>query len=246
MDGRSIEQAYREFLAAASADDNVVGVVLSGSRGAGVFVTERSDFDVFVILRLPDDRWRFEYASPVEMVSMTIEEFRRYALPGGRDAWNRPAFLYAKVEIDRLDGAIGQIVERKRRLTTEEARTIASEALDDYINTLFRSLRNLEAGRDLEGRLDAIESVSPLLTTAFALDGRVRPFNKWLRHELEREPLGIEGLLDRIARILGTPEPGELRAAFREMERHARARGHGSVVDSWEPNLRWLRGGDPS
>jgi hypothetical protein len=26
------------------------------------------------------------------------------------------------------------------------------------------------------------------------------------------------------------------------MERLARAGGHGAVVDSWEPNLAWLRG----
>ena len=30
------EQAYRAFLDAAATDENVVGVVLSGSRGAGI------------------------------------------------------------------------------------------------------------------------------------------------------------------------------------------------------------------
>ncbi len=133
----------------------MVGVVLSGSRGAGVFVTDRSDFDVFVVTREPDDRWAFVYGSAVEMVALTLDAFETYALPGGHDAWNRPAFLYAKVEIDRLDGAIGRIVERKRRLTPDEATPIAAESLDDYINALLRSLRNLEAGRELEGRLDA-------------------------------------------------------------------------------------------
>ena len=197
---------------------------------------------MFVIVRRPDDRWRFVYASPVEMVAMTIEEFESYALPGARDGWNRPAFLLARVEIDRLDGAIGRIVERKRRLTPDEARRIAGESLDDYMNTLLRSLKNLEAGRDLEGRLDAIESLSPLLTTAFALDGRVRPFNKWLRHDLGREPLTMDGLLERVERIVQHPGPDEQRAMFRDVERHARARGHGSGVDDWEPNVPWLRG----
>ena len=237
-----IERAYRAFLESAAADENVVGVVLSGSRGAGVFVTDRSDFDVFVVTREPDDRWPFVYGSAVEMVALTLDSFETYALPGGRDAWNRPAFLFAKVEIDRLDGAIGRIVERKRRLTPDEAKTIAAESLDDYINTLLRSLRNLEAGRELEGRLDAAETIPPLLTTAFALEGRVRPFNKWLRHDLEREPLAIEGLLPRIDRIRRDADPGEQRALFRDMERHARAGGHGAAVDSWEPNVGWLRG----
>ncbi len=36
-------------------DENVVGVVLFGSRGKGAFVTEASDWDVFVVVReLPD------------------------------------------------------------------------------------------------------------------------------------------------------------------------------------------------
>jgi predicted nucleotidyltransferase len=38
-------------------DDNVVGVVVFGSRGKGAFVTERSDWDVFVVVREKrDDR----------------------------------------------------------------------------------------------------------------------------------------------------------------------------------------------
>jgi hypothetical protein len=240
-----IERAYRAFLASAAADENVVGVVLSGSRGAGAFVTDRSDFDVFVVTREPDDRWAFVYGSAVEMVALTLDAFETYALPGGRDAWNRPAFLFAKVEIDGLDGAIGRIVERKRRLTPDEAKTIAAESLDDYINALLRSLRNLEAGREVEGRLDAAETIPPLLTTAFALEGRVRPFNKWLRYDLEREPLAIEGLLSRIDRIRRDADLAEQRAMFRDIERRARARGHGAAVDSWEPNNGWLRGESP-
>lgn len=207
-------------------------------------MTDTSDFDVFVIVRQPDDQWRYVYAAPVEMVTLTVADFDSYGLPGGRDGWNRPAFLFARVEIDRLDGTIGHIVERKRRLTPAEAQHIARESLDDYINALYRSLKNLEASRDLEGRLDAIESLSPLLTTAFALDGRVRPFNKWLRHDLGREPLTMDGLLPRVERIARDSGTDEQRAMFRDIERHARASGHDAGIDSWEPNVAWLRGED--
>ena len=55
------------------------------------------------------------------------------AMPGtGRRSSSR------SVEIDRLDGGIGRLVERKRRLTPDEATTIADESLDDYINALLR------------------------------------------------------------------------------------------------------------
>jgi len=235
-------RAYQVFLDSAAADENVVGVVLSGSQVAASFVTDKSDFDVFVVLREPGDRWPFVRGSAVEVVAMTLGEFEGYALPGSAAAWNQPAFLNARVELDRLGGGIGRIVDRKRSLTSEEAAAIGEESLGAYTNSLYRSLRNLEAGRRFAGRLDAAESVSPLLTAVFALEGRVRPFNKWLLHELDRLPLAIPALADRAERIAREGDPGEQRAMFREVERQARAAGHGAVVDGWAPDVAWLRG----
>ena len=79
-------------------------------------MTATSDFDVFVIVRRADDRWRYVSASSVEMVALTLEDFESYGLPGGRDAWNRPAFLFARVEIDSLDG--GGRAERRAEAST--------------------------------------------------------------------------------------------------------------------------------
>ena len=177
-----------------------------------------------MIVRRADDRWPYVSASSVEMVALTLEDFESYGLPGGRDAWNRPAFLFAHVEIDKLDGVVNGIVDRKRRLTPDEAQRIAGESLDDYINALYRSLRNFEAGRDLEGHLDAIESLSPLLATAFALDGRVRPFNKWLRYDLGREPLTMDRLLELVDGSPTIREPTCNGRCSARSERHARAR----------------------
>ena len=105
--------------------------------------------------------------------------------------------------------------------------------------------RRRRRDRRNEGRLDASETIPPLLTTAFALEGRVRPFNKWLRYDLEREPLAIEGLVERIDRIRRDADLAEQRAMFRDVERLAREAGHGAAVDSWEPNVAWLRGENP-
>ena len=38
------------LLAEAREDENVIGVVVFGSRGKGAFVTEGSDWDVFVVV----------------------------------------------------------------------------------------------------------------------------------------------------------------------------------------------------
>jgi hypothetical protein len=242
----AIEETYRDFLARAAADANVVGVVLSGSRGAGALVTDASDFDVFVLVREATDAWPFVYGAEIEAVTLTLDRFETYAMPGDVAAWNRPAFLFARVEIDTLDGEIERLLEQKRRLTPDEAAKIAGDALDDYINSLYRSLRNLEAGRDLEGRLDAADTIPALLTVAFALDGRVRPFNKWLRHALAREALSFGDVAEDADRMHRDPTPAVQREVFRRVEAHARARGHDAAIDSWQPNVAWLRGEDPA
>ena len=242
---RGTSLAYADLLERARADPNVVGVLVVGPTAAGVFVTERSDIDCYVVTRTADASWSTPHGSPVEVWPMTLEAFRVHALEGDPDAWNRPTFLRTRVDLDRLDGEIERIVERKRSLANDEARRLASTALDDYINSLYRSLRNLEAGRPLEGRLDAIESIGPLLTTVFALDGRVRPFNKWLIAELEDRPVSVAELLGFVEGIARDADPSVQRRAFRAVEAAARRAGLGAVVDGWEPDVTWLRSGDP-
>ena len=242
------EAAYRELLDRARRDPAVVGVVVFGSRATGPYAGADSDVDCFVVV---DDApqaartWQTPHGSLVEAWAMTLQAFRAHALPGDAAAWNRPALIRARVDLDKLDGEIGRIVDRKRRLEPEEARALAATALDDAINSIYRALRNLEGGRELGGRLDALESIGPLLATAFALEGRVRPFNKWLTFELETEPLrtpAFAGLMGWLTAFIGDPTADRVRAAFRLIEGPARAAGHGAVVDGWEPDVAWLRG----
>jgi hypothetical protein len=242
-DPEAAAAAYADLLRRTEADPSVVGLVLAGSRGFDAYVTDATDYDVYIVLRGGDLMpWRTPHGSFVETWPMTLETFRDHALSGPADAWNRPTFLGAQVVIDKLEGDIARIVDRKRFLTAQEAHAIAAASLDDYINSLYRSLRGLEAGRDLEGRLDGLESLSPMLTTVFAFESRVRPFNKWLRHEVAARPLAIDGLIELVDRIATDPAPAAQREAFRLIEAAARARGHAGVVDSWEPDVDWLRG----
>lgn len=173
---------------------------------------------------------------------MTVDAFRSHALAGSPDPWNRPAFLGVRIDLDRTGGELDRLIAAKASLAPEEARKLAAAALDNYLNSLYRSLRNLENGRDLEGRLDAQGSIGPCLAAAFAFEGRVRPFNKWLRFELERRPLAIEGLLEAVDAVTSRPTAATQRTLFRLMERASREVGHGAVVDGWEPDVDWLRG----
>lgn len=239
------DDVFREVLARAEGDPNVLGLIVFGSRGAGIFVTDRSDYDAFVVLREPDMSWRTDHGEPVELVPISLDEFEAYALPGSAWAWNRPSFLRARVVLDRLDGAIGRMVERKTRLDQDEIAAVAPEALDGYMNALYRSLRNAEGGRSLAARLDAGDSVGPLLSFLFAIDGRVRPFAKYLDVEAADRPLAIPDLPSRLASLLAAPDPAAQRALFRDVEVVARHRGFDAVVDGWEPDVPWLRGKGP-
>jgi hypothetical protein len=107
---------------------------------------------------------------------------------------------------------------------------------------LYRSLRNIEGGREIEGRLDAAESMSPFLATAFALEGQVRPFNKWLRHDLDREPLELADLPDRVDRIRRDGDPDQQRALFRDLERLARGSATVPVSIAGSSTWGWLLG----
>ena len=235
-------EAYGRLVARARADPNVEGVVLVGSRALEAFVTAHSDFDVFVVVAKHDAGWRrSERGGALDVVPVSVEEFERHALPGSGSEWNRPAFVDARVDFDR-HARVGSIVDRKRQLSAEEAHEIASAALDDYINALYRSLKNQRDGRHRAGRLDAAESIGPLLTTLFALDRRVRPWNKYLRLEVERRPLLVPHVLDRVDVILASGDPEAQRSLFREVEANARDHGCGELIDSWQPDIPFLRG----
>lgn len=234
-------EAYEALLTRARSDPNVVGVVLVGSQAPG-FVTSHSDFDVFVILGEHHPGWqRSDRAEPIDVVPVTVEEFERHALPGSSTAWNQPAFVDARVDLDR-DGRITPIVDRKRTLTADEADSIVRSSLDDYINSLYRSLKNGRDGRTLASRLDAADSIAPLLALLFGLRRRVRPWNKYLVLEVERRPLPVERVLERIEAIVASADPETQRSLFRDVEAAARARDFGSVIDSWEPDVAFFRG----
>jgi hypothetical protein len=136
---------------------------------------------------------------------------------------------------------------REAKLPPQVEHSLAEEKLDDYVNSYFRSAKSHRLGLAIEARLDAAESIPPLLDMLFALYGRVRPFNKHLRLELETQPLGgdiwaVEVLLPRLETILAAGDLGEQQRLFRDVEALARRHDLGHVIDGWEPDVAGLRG----
>jgi hypothetical protein len=68
---------------------------------------------------------------------------------------------------------------------------LEADLLDGYVNMAFRALKSDRDGRPLERRLDAAESVHWWLDVVFTLEGRVRPYNKYLAWELREHPLSV-------------------------------------------------------
>ncbi|GAA1768087.1 nucleotidyltransferase domain-containing protein [Luedemannella helvata] len=221
-----------QVLARAAADPGVRGVILTGSRARGT-QTARSDFDVTVVVAEQARPWRHSTRTgTLDEVVCTVE-----ALADTSVHWRRYSFRGAKVLLDRLSGGIAELVDRQATLTAEEAVPLARANLDAYINQLYRCVKSRRDGLADAALLDEQESLPWLLETVFALHGRLRPYNKYLRWELENFPLP-----DPWSVVL---MPDQVRLAplclFPAVESLARRRGHADVLDGWGSDIELIR-----
>jgi hypothetical protein len=225
----------------------VLGVFLIGSQSREGFADESSDYDAGVVVRDAalaafDAEWPYRRGDAVEVMSSTLEGLRAHAELGTPSEWARYQYVHAKVLLDKT-GGVSAVLAEKARLP--EPRTVAAEAIDAFVNSAYRSLRNRARGLERAAKLDAAESIPFLLTAVFALEGRVRPWNKYLEWELREHPLtesewAAASFLERLDRLPNAA--AELHAMFVDLERVARRRGFGEVIDGWEPDVAWLRG----
>ncbi|MFG1993603.1 hypothetical protein ACGFJ7_26850 [Actinoplanes sp. NPDC048988] len=127
---------------------------------------------------------------------------------------------------------------------------VEHDRFDGWLNFAYRALKNDRDGRSLERRLDAAESMPWLLDVIFTLEGRVRPYNKYLPWELRRHPLTRwpgEKLLPLLTATLAG-DPAAIRAAFQRVEESCAAFDSRltvpvltPVIESWGDELRILR-----
>jgi nucleotidyltransferase-like protein len=230
--------SFDELLEVARSREEVVGLYVFGSRGRDFMVDERSDWDVCVVLADAEARDAFDLEFPyshgaqVEIVSATLDGLRTISSEHGRYA-----AAHADVVLDKTGGELTRVVAGLESLPSGRRDAIVREALDDYVNQTYRSLR-------YGTRLDAVEAIPNALRTIFALEDRVRPYNKYLEWELRHHPLEgwtADELLPLLDRVL-TGEPEAQHDLFNRIEPAAREAGFGDVVDGWEPDVAWLRG----
>jgi hypothetical protein len=216
-------------------DENVVGLVTFGSRARDTYVTEKSDWDVYVVVRKAREDRPFRRGESIETIEVTLDELRnpprthRYHL-----AWLEP-------QLDKT----GEVAEALSAATSVDPAS-AAQPLDAYVNSYYRSAKNARVGLELGSLLDAQESIPWYLEFVFTVHRRIRPYNKWLEWELREHPLPVEVDLARLERISRTGDLADQQALFRDAESLARSHGHDETIDGWEPDVAWLRGSPSS
>jgi hypothetical protein len=237
----------------ATADPDVVGLVLTGSMAAGI-PSPWSDYDVRLVLRDDvDDAAIDRYASAdfpnVDLGVMTLRDFAGSAAWGSAFAWDRYAFFNARVVLDRT-GTLQGLVDAIGRIPPEHQESYTAQVLDAFINSVYRTLKCQRRGNDLCVRLEAAEAVHNALHAIFAFEGRLKPYPNRLAHDLRISPLAAfpipgDALLQILAAILKDGDVAALQRLFVTVMEQARDRGYGEAVDDWGEAMVWMLGFSP-
>jgi hypothetical protein len=128
------ETRYEKLVEAARTDERVLGLVLTGSRGRGVFV--RTDWDWDVRLIVSEDaqaecerRYETPHGSAVEVAVYSLADFEKAGAVGSPNEWDRYSYVHVEVVLDK-DGRIAELVAEKSVLPTNVSREVAAAALD--------------------------------------------------------------------------------------------------------------------
>lgn len=190
IDQQKAKEAYEAYLQKAKSDDRIIGIILAGGRGKGAF-SENSDYDVILVTTdegfesVKKDYPKTEY---IDSLPHAISEFREHAKTGTRTQYDKYTFTHNTAILDKT-GEMQKLIDEKGTFESDKVQKIAHDALGGYLNLLHRSLKNLRDGNVLAGHLDATETIPRILTFIFAIENRVRPYNKFLVWELENHPL---------------------------------------------------------
>lgn len=240
IDQQKAKEAYEAYLQKSKNDDRIIGIILAGGRGKGAF-SENSDYDVMIVTTdegfesVKKDYPKTEY---IDSLPHAISEFREYAKTGTRTQYDKYNFTHNTAILDKT-GEIQKLVDEKGALESGKAQKIAQDALGGYLNSLHRSLKNLRDGNMLAGYLDAIETIPKIITFIFAIEERVRPFNKFLVWELESHPLAKlpidpSDFIEKIRVIAKNADFETQKEVLEMMRKLAMKNGYAEEVADWE------------
>ena len=229
-----------EIAAEVRDDPDSIGLILHGSRAAGVHGPD-SDYDLVRVVtkesyeaRRDRDELRDRRPGPpqADIVFSTPERMRE------RAEWTdgyTPMLVSAQVVAD-TDGQVAALVDAIVANAGARARADLDDLYDDYLNCFFRSLKAWRRGDELGGRLQAAHSCLSLVKLLFAAEGRLAPYHDQLSGplaELERAQGWKEGYLaGALAGVLATADPALQQELERRVEALFDARG---IAHQWGP-----------
>lgn len=251
----SKEETYQKLINLAKRDKNIIGFILNGSRGKG-FGNHDSDYDCTIIVKndiLEEYEEKFlNLPDGIELRVFSIESFSRHAKWGSDEAWDRYNWTHLKATVDKMNGKIQELIDEKGHIPAECVEEFISSSLDYYINQVYRSIKCLREGKMFCYRLEAAESITPLLNALFALhDNRLRPYYKYIRWEVKKFPLYKlpwtgEEFLQMIMKILKDGGYINQQEILREVKKIFCSAGYDQVFISWEGKDEWAMTFRPS
>jgi hypothetical protein len=238
------DSILQPLIAAAAADPNVEGVLLGGSRGAGVADAD-SDYDLEIVLGDAAYDRRAAREEPTKLsrdpdhplLDLSYTCLRKLAELAAETHWSLPGYATARVLYDKT-GALAQALQVMAAMPDERASADVVGWFDAYINAFYRSLKAWRRGNELGGRLQAADSAMHLVRLLFALERRWPPYHDRLAGQLPT--LASQGwppgyLHTALLRLVQTGDPTFQQELELQVEALLRARGF--EVNLWEGEI---------
>lgn len=105
MATKKSDEQFAQLLEEAKTNPNIIGFFLGGSRGKG-FQNEQSDYDPHMIVKNEvvktyHEKYESMVLEEIDLVVMSLSEFRDYALWGNPEAGDRYDFTHVKALVDK-------------------------------------------------------------------------------------------------------------------------------------------------
>lgn len=249
MADKTADEIYNGLLEEAKNDPDIIGFFLGGSRAKG-FVTEHSDYDIFVVVK--DDRFKHfveKYAKikhfDIDLMVFTFDGFIDDA-NWETERFARYNYAHIKILIDKT-GQMQKYADEKGKVPEDKLESFIMAQLDGYINYLYRSLKCHRGNDLLAARLEAAISIPYFFDAIFAIhDRRLRPYYKYLEWELtefplNKLPMGPRELLGAISKILDDADIETQQKLLKMSEEMFRREGYGKAFDEWGEDLDWMK-----
>ncbi len=242
------KEQLEQIINTAKTDPNILGFFVDGSQGKGL-ITQYSDYDASMIVK---DEAKQEYKDryeglgkpDIEISILTLEELKENAAWGSDSFWNRYNYVHLKAQVDKT-GEIQKIINEKGNIPADKRESFINGSLDHFINQVYRSVKCQRDGNMTASQLEAVESIEPLLNALFGLEGRIRPYYKYLEWELSNYPLtklpwSKDQLMDTLIKIVQTADLKTQQETLKKIEQVFRKEGFNQVFDDWGEKLPWM------